>query len=208
WHQPVRIYITFILWLLCGSVSAQTDVSGTLNVQAAVEEISGKNELTVLSPTLPPELLDQAVLNRLMEEIARTPAQVESRFDINSQQLQDLFVVLSNARSFINNNEMAAVRAMCRAWSEAEGDGDSRIEAGLAAYKRRAQFTHDFIARYYRVVVSDAEANLPAHAIPAFRRYLEDRRGRMANAGVVTAGAVAENISSGRESIEFHCRGR
>ncbi len=203
--------ISIILWLMAGTLHAQDEdtqavIGNSLDIDSAINSVAGENELTVLASTLPPELLDQAVLSRLMEEITRAPEQVEARFNIDSHQLQDMFVVLSNAHSFINNNEMAAVRAMCRAYGNAQGSETERVHQGLDAYKRRAQFTRDFIARYYRVVVADVEANLPPHAVPAFNNYMDDRRARMANAGLVTASAVVENISSGRETIDFHCR--
>jgi len=37
-------------------------------------------------------------------------------------------------------------------------------------------------------------------------RALEERYGKGYNAGTVTWGVVVENISSGTESVEFHCR--
>ena len=207
-----RQLIPVILWLLACTVVAQDNdilpsAANSLDIEKAVASATGKSELTVLAPTLPPQLIDQAVLNRMMEEIARTPEAIQQRLNINEMEMQDIFIVLSNASSFINNNEMANVRAMCRAFRNSELEGDARIQQALDAYKRRAGFTHDFIARYYRIVLADLEANLPPHAVPAFQRYMDDRRARMANAGVVTSSAVVENIESGRESVEFHCRG-
>jgi len=68
--------------------------------------------------------------------------------------------------------------------------------------------TLNFIARYYRMVIYDIEAILDARAQQRFRSYLDDRRRRLANAGNVVPGVTAQNIQSGREAVEFHCRGR
>ena len=161
----------------------------------------------VLTPTLAPEEIDRAVLNRLMQEIVQEPEITAQRLGVGQQTLQNIFVAISNARNFINGNEMASVRAMCRAWDNSELRGDARIQEALDAYSRRHQFTKDFVARYYRVLLADIEAILPLTAQSRFESYMTDRRQRMASSGAVTMGAVVQNVESGRESIEFHCRG-
>ncbi len=163
-------------------------------------------DLTVLAPTLPPEEIDRAVLNRLMQEIATDPDATRVQLGVSREQLDDIFITISNARSFINGNDMAAIRAMCRRWNSSSLQGDARIEQALDAYKRRASFTSRFIARYYQMVLFDIESNLSAAAKNDFRRYMDDRRRRMANAGNITFGAVVENVTSGAESVQFHCR--
>ena len=163
-------------------------------------------ELTVLAPTMPAQEIDRAVLNRLMQEIARDPDSVSRRLGVSDVELDHIFITVSNARSFINSNEMASIRAMCRAWNDSTLQGDGRIEAALDAYKARARFTSNFIARYYRIVLRDIEANLSEASTAMFNAYMEDRRRRMANAPTVTFGAVVENVTSGAESVQFHCR--
>jgi hypothetical protein len=74
--------------------------------------------------------------------------------------MEDIFITISNARSFINNNEIANIRAMCDAWNNSDETGDARIELALDAYKQRNQFTKNFIAKYYNIVLIDIESTL------------------------------------------------
>ena len=189
----------------------QVPVDGSLDANSRLQEIrtlgnEEPRELNVLVPTIAPEEIDRAVLNRLMQEIADRPAQTKTELSINNSQLQDIFITISNARSFINNSEMANVRAMCNAWNNSELEGNPRYEEALDAYKWRAQFTKDFIAKYYRIVLMDIEAVLSGPSQVRFTAYMEDRRRRMATSGVMTWGAVVENITSGKEAVDFHCR--
>lgn len=172
-------------------------------------EADAPAELTILSPTIAPEELDRVVLNRLLLEISRDPERTEEMLGVDSHLLDEIQISLSNAASFINDNDIANVRAMCRAWdraSQASLSEIERIELALEAYKQRRQFTRDFIARFYQIVILEIEAFLPPPAVHRFRSYLDDRRRRMANAGNVVSGAVVENVSSGAETVRFHCR--
>jgi hypothetical protein len=188
---------------------AALPVDGGLDRQAA-EQSARQNpnarELTVLSPTLAPEELDRAVLNRLLQDITHSPERVMAELSVSETQLEDISISLANAAGFINNNEMASIRAMCRNWHESGLEGEARIEAALEAYRTRRQFTRDFIAMYYRVVVMEIESFLDQPTRHRFNRYMDDRRRRMANAGNVVPGSVVENVSSGAESVNFHCR--
>ena len=192
----------------------QSTIDGTLDPASRLEEIRSisespneqPRELNVLAPTIAAEEIDRAVLNKLLQEINSEPDAVKERFAVTDNQLQDIFITISNARSFINNSEMANVRAMCNTWNQSELEGDPRIEAALNAYKRRAQFTKDFIARYYDIVLMDVEAVLSGPSLVKFSSYMEDRRRRMATSGAITWGTVVENVTSGREAVNFHCR--
>jgi len=183
-------------------------IDGALDTKAVLEDFtqSEGRELSVLAPTIAPEEIDRAVLNRLMQEIARDPDTSRARLEVSDAQLQDIFITLSNARSFINGSEMANIRAMCGAYNNSELDGDWRIQQALDAYKARAKFTTDFISRYYGILLSEIQASLSELSRTKFDAYMEDRRRRMANAGIVSLGAVVENISSGTETVQFHCR--
>lgn len=164
-------------------------------------------ELTVLSQTLPPEEIDRAVLNRLLQDIALEPERSQQILGASEKELKDIYVAISNARNFINDSEMANIRAMCRAWRETAATGEQRIKDALAAYQARQQLTLNFIARYYRVVLGDIEATLTPATRNRFQAYMADRRRRMANAGTVRPGVVATNVQSGAEAVAFHCRG-
>ena len=180
---------------------APQDIDDVIDSKTRIESIrqSEGRALNVIAPTIAPEEIDRVVLNRLMQQIARDPDTVRAQLEVSDEQLQDIFITISNARNFVNNSEMANVRAMCRAFNDSELQGDARIQKALDAYKARARFTTNFIARFYRIVLADVSLTL-------FNEYMVDRRRRMANAGTVTWGVVVENISSGTESVEFHCR--
>jgi len=165
-----------------------------------------EGELTVLSSTLPPEALNRAVLNRLLQEISHDGETVMRRFRIDTATLADMRISIANAGGFINNDEMANVRAMCRAWNQSRLQGDARFAEALDAYRERRQFTLEFIASYYELVIREIESFLPQSSLTLFRNYLIDRRRRMAQAGNVLPGAVTENVSSGAEAVDFHCR--
>ncbi len=176
------------------------------NLNTSESEQEQPRELNVLAPTIAVEEIDRAVVNKLMQEISNDPETTKTRLAASDAQLEDIFIIISNARSFINNSEMANVRAMCNAWNRSELEDDSRIEEALNAYKRREQFTKDFIAKYYRIVLMDIEAVLQGPSLVRFSSYMEDRRRRMASSGAITWGAVVENVTSGREAVHFHCR--
>jgi hypothetical protein len=197
--------------LLAGACLAQSDsqsIVSEVDLTRAKQEYrtSKPRELTVLTQTLSTEQIDRAVLNRLMQEINSEPANTKSRIEINDSQLQELFITLSNARGFINGSEMANVRAMCAVWDESTMQGESRIAAAIAAYKTREQLTQTFIAKYYSVVLFDIEAILDEQSLPLFRAYMNDRRRRLANAGMTSWGSPVQNIRAGTDTIDFHCR--
>jgi hypothetical protein len=197
--------------LLAGACLAQSDspsIVSEVDLTRAKQEYrtSKPRELTVLTQTLSAEQIDRAVLNRLMQEINSKPANIKARIGINDSLLQELFITLSNARGFINGSEMANVRAMCAAWDESTTHDEARIAEAIAAYKAREQLTQTFIAKYYSIVLFDIEAMLDEESLPRFRAYMNDRRRRLANAGMTSWGAPVQNIHAGTDTIEFHCR--
>ena len=203
----IAILLTVASPVLSQENLAPQDIDDVIDSEARIESIrqSQGRALNVIAPTIAPEEIDRVVLNRLMQQIARDPDTVRAQLEVSDEQLQDIFITISNARNFVNNSEMANVRAMCRAFNDSELQGDARIQKALDAYKVRARFTTNFIARYYRIVLADVEVGLSDVSLTLFNEYMEDRRRRMANAGTVTWGVVVENISSGTESVEFHC---
>lgn len=179
-----------------------------LDKQQVIEELLTPPPLQgrVLAAAIAPEEIDQAVLNRLLQEIIRSPEVAKIRLGVDDIQLQDIFVAVSNARNFINGSEMQNVQAMCKSWKQSSLAGDTRIKQALEAYEARAQRTRNFVAKYYRVVLSEIDANLGEQAKTSFNNYMDDRRGRMANSGVVSSGLAAQNLYNGAEAISFHCR--
>ncbi len=188
----------------------QIGVGSNLDPAARANEIrnneASPRELSVLAPTIAAEEIDRAVLNRLIKEITNEPETTKIRLGISDTTMKDILITLSNARSFINNNEMANVRAMCDAWNKSNLIGDARIEQALDAYKQRDQFTKNFIAKYYRVVLFDIQSILNETEKKKFELYMNDRRRRMATSGTSSWGSVVENVSSGRDTVNFHCR--
>ena len=188
----------------------QIGVGSNLDPAARANEIRNNEEspreLSVLAPTIAAEEIDRAVLNRLIKEITNEPETTKIRLGISDTTMKDILITLSNARSFINNNEMANVRAMCDSWNKSNLIGDARIEQALDAYKQRDQFTKNFIAKYYRVVLFDIQSILNETEKKKFELYMNDRRRRMATSGTSSWGSVVENVSSGRDTVNFHCR--
>lgn len=203
-------------WIFSVSCLAQDQTEATpaavdeqpLDRQQIIENMRAQGTLQprVLAPTIAPEEIDQAVLNRLLQEIIRSPEVAKIRLGVDDNQLQDIYVAASNARSFINGSEMQNVRAMCNSWNQSALTGDDRVNEALDAYKAREQLTRNFIAKYYRVVLAEIEANLSTQAKSSFNNYMDDRRSRMANAGIVSPGAIVQNLYDGTDSIKFHCR--
>ena len=209
----MKLFI-FSIVLITGDVFAQEplqpNILGELNLSSRVEEVKEYHgevrDLKILAPTLAPEEIDRAVLNKLMQEIADNPKITEERLGVSSEQIDDIFITISNAKSFINNNEMANVRAMCNAWNNSNFRDDKRTQEAIDAYKTRDQFTKNFIAKYYRLVLFDIESLLHPSEQEKFNAYMNDRRRRMATSGTRSWGSVVENIKSGRDAVNFHCR--
>lgn len=189
---------------LPGRSAAQSDTRP--NYTGGEIQADATRDLNVLVETLSPQEIDRAVLNRLLREISEGVANTTARLGLSEQQAQEIFIILSNARGFINGSEMQNVRAMCEAWDESTLPGEARINAALDAYRAREQLTKNFIAKYYSVVLFDIEALLDAQALSRFRSYMDDRRGRMANAGATSFAAPVQNIRAGTATIDFHCR--
>jgi len=141
-----------------------------------------------------------------MLEISTDPENTKARLGLDAHQLQEIFVILSNARGFINGSEMANVRAMCTAWGNSSAAGDNRVEQAISAYKAREQLTQNFIAKFYAVVLFDIESLLEGQSLILLRNYMNDRRRRLANAGITHTGTPVQNIRAGTDSIDFHCR--
>ena len=190
--------------------SLQTDIVDGLDLSTQLDDVrqsrGDQRELTVLAPTLAVEEIDRAVLNKLMQEIANDPVTTKNRLGVSKEIVDDIFVTISNAKGFINDNEHANVQAMCNAWDHSTKKGDDRISEALDAYKNRDQFTKTFVAKYYRLVLFDIESLLPISAKVKFDVYMDDRRRRMATSGTRSWGSVVENVKSGREVVNFHCR--
>lgn len=211
--MKMKLFI-FSIVLITGDVFAQEplqpNILGELNLSSRVEEVKEYHgevrDLKILAPTLAPEEIDRAVLNKLMQEIADNPKITEERLGVSSEQIDDIFITISNAKSFINNNEMANVRAMCNAWNSSNFRDDKRTQEAIDAYKTRDQFTKNFVAKYYRLVLFDIESLLQPSEQERFNAYMNDRRRRMATSGARSWGSVVENIKSGRDAVNFHCR--
>ena len=211
----MRVPFSFLLLILLegtifGQESQRTKVLGELDILERVEEVKEYEgelrELRILAPTLTTEEIDRAVLNRLMQEIIDDPQTTQDRLGVSAEKIDDIFVTISNAKSFINNDEFANVRAMCKAWNNSELNGDQRIKEAIEAYKTRDQFTKSFVAKYYRLVLFDIESLLHPSEKIKFDDYMDDRRRRMASSGARSWGSVVENVKSGRDAISFHCR--
>ena len=211
--MKMKLFILSIVLITAGIFAQeplQPNIIGELDLSSRVEEVKEYHgevrDLKILAPTIAPEEIDRAVLNKLMQEIADNPKITEERLGVSSEQIDDIFITISNAKSFINNNEMANVRAMCNAWNSSNFSDDKRTQEAIDAYKTRDQFTKNFIEKYYRLVLFDIESLLHPSEQEKFNAYMNDRRRRMATSGTRSWGSVVENIKSGRDAVNFHCR--
>ena len=211
-----RLLITVLLSLLAVSSLAQTNSvppehETEINISDTKKAINTyrnppPRDLTILAQTLAAEELDRAVLNRLMQEISTEPERTQARIGLSESQQREIFITLSNARGFINGSELQNVQAMCSVWESSAAIGEERVAQALAAYTAREQLTKTFIAKYYNVVLHDIESLLDELSLSRFNAYMDDRRRRLANAGIKSWGAPVQNISASTDTIKFHCR--
>ena len=83
-------------------------VDGSLNPSGRLDEIRAapNGQPNVIAQTISPEEIDRAVLNRLAQEISQRPEVAQIRLGVDESELQDIFVTLSNAQTFINGSEI------------------------------------------------------------------------------------------------------
>lgn len=198
---------TLTAWLLVSQTIAAQEVEFEqgrlalpLTFDAAIPGIS------ISRSRLEPEEIDRAVLNRLMQEIASAPQRTASITGLKAGTLEKIFVSLSNARSFINVDEMRNVKAMCDTWEHSDSQGDARIRESLEAHAERRQHTLTFIEGFYRNVLNEIESLLSAAEKPRFTYYMNDRRRRMADAGISSRNMNPDDLTRGAEAIHFYCR--
>ena len=79
---------------------------------------------------------------------------------------------------------MQNVKAMCDTWNNSDFQGDARIREALNAHAQRRQHTLTFIEGFYQNVLTEIESLLSAAEKPRFTHYINDRRRRMADAGI------------------------
>ena len=162
--------------------------------------------ITSVQPRLEPKEIDRAVLNRLMQEIASAPRRTSSITGLKEETLQKIFISLSNARNFINVDEMRNVKAMCDTWNHSDFLASARIREALEAHEERRQHTLTFVEGFYRNVLTEIESLLSAAEKPRFAHYMDDRRRRMADAGISSRNMDPDDMARGAEAIHFYCR--
>ena len=202
--------------LVTGALSAFLIISQTSAAQEASVE-RGRLALPLTFDTiipgitsgqrgLEPEEIDRAVLNRLMQEIASAPRRTASITGLKEETLKKISITLSNARNFINVDEMRNVKAMCGTWNRSELQGGARIREALLAHAERRQRTLTFVEGFYRNVLTEIENLLSAAEKPRFAHYMDDRRRRMADAGISSRNMDPDDLARGAEAIDFYCR--
>ena len=198
---------TLTAWLLVNQTIAaqeaefeQDRLSLPLTFDTAIPGVSNNRS------RLEPEEIDRAVLNRLMQEIASAPQRAASITGLEAETLEKIFISLSNARNFINIDEMQNVKAMCDTWNHSNFRGDARIREALNAHAQRRQHTLTFIEGFYQNVLTEIESLLSAAEKPRFTHYINDRRRRMADAGISSRSMNPDDLARGAEAIHFYCR--
>ncbi len=194
-------------WLLVNHTIAaqeaefeQDRLSLPLAYDTAIPDISNSQS------GLEAEEIDRAVLNRLMQEIASAPQRTASLTGLEAETLEKIFISLSNARNFINIDEIQNVKAMCDTWTHSDFQGDARIKEALKAHAERRQHTLTFIEGFYQNVLTEIESLLSAAEKPRFTNYIKDRRRRMADAGIASRNMNPDDLVRGAEAIHFYCR--
>jgi hypothetical protein len=202
--------------LITGTLSAWLLISQTIAAQQVLVE-QGQLALPLTfdttipgitsgQPRLEPEEIDRAVLNRLMQEIASAPRRTASITGLKEETLRKILISLSNARNFINVDEMRNVKAMCDTWNYSEFQGSARIREALEAHAERRQHTLTFVEGFYRNVLTEIESLLSAAEKPRFAHYMDDRRRRMADAGISSRNMNPDDLAGGVDAIHFYCR--
>ena len=101
---------------------------------------------------------------------------------------------------------MQNVKAMCDTWNYSDFQGDARIREALNAHAQRRQHTLTFIEGFYQNVLTEIESLLSAAEKPRFTHYINDRRRRMADAGISSRNMNPDDLARGAEAIHFYCR--
>ena len=135
-----------------GALVEQVRLALPLTFDAAIPGITSGQ------PGLEPEEIDRAVLNRLMQEIASAPRRTASITGLKEETLRKILISLSNAKNFINVDEMRNVKAMCDTWKYSEFRGSARIRDALEAHAERRQHTLAFVESFYRNVLTEIES--------------------------------------------------
>ena len=99
---------------------------------------------------------------------------------------------------------MANVRAMCNAWNGSNFRDDKRTQKRLT--RIRLVISLRKILLQNTIVLFDIESLLNPSEQEKFNAYMNDRRRRMDTSGTRSWGSVVENIKSGRDAVNFHCR--
>ena len=199
-----------VLFLVCSASLLLSTAVAQQNLAAlkanALAGVDSRTGVSISRSRLEPEEIDRAVLNRLMQEIASAPQRTASITGLKAETLEKIFVSLSNARNFINVDEMRNVKPMCDTWEYSDFQGDARIREALEAHAERRQHTLTFIEGFYRNVLNEIESLLSAAEKPRFTYYMNDRRRRMADAGISSRNMNPDDLTRGAEAIHFYCR--
>ena len=205
----LRLLVSGVLttWLFIGqTVSAQRPLPehGDLSLPQNFDETI--SEFSTSQARLAPEEIDRAILNRLMQEIARTPKRTASIIGLEEKTLAKVFISLSNAKMFIHTDEMRNTKAMCETWAYSNLQGDARVKEALSAYADRRQLTLNFVERFYQKVLNDIKSILSTTERSRFSHYMDDRRRRMADAATSSRSMDLKDVKSGAETINLYCR--
>ena len=173
----------------------QDRLSLPLTFDTAIPEISNSR------PGLEPEEIDRAVLNRLMQGIASAPRRTASITGLKEETLRKILISLSNAKNFINVDEMRNVKAMCDTWNYSEFRGSARIKEALEAHAERRHHTLTFVEGFYRNVLTEIESLLSAAEKPRFANYMDDRRRRMSDAGISSRNMNPDDLPAAQKQF-------
>jgi len=193
-------------FLMNRPVSAQRPVAEHRNLPLPQNFDKEVPEYSIGQTNLAQEEIDRAVLNRLMQEIAQAPQRTASITGIEEESLAEIFVSLSNAKNFINIDEIRNIRAMCETWANSNFQGEARVRESLNAYAARRQLTLNFVESFYQKVFDEIKRTLSATERSRFNHYMNDRRRRMADAVTSSQGLNFYDVRGGAGTINLYCR--
>ena len=98
---------------------------------------------------------------------------------LEEETLRKILISLSNAKNFINIDEMRNVKAMCDSWDHSEFRGSARIKEALKARQREDNILWPLLRAFTETYSQIDRVCWSAAEKPRFANYMDDRRRRM-----------------------------
>jgi len=186
-----HLRLSVVLFLLIGTTATAQGL-GTL----VVEAVDFANNV---------DDIKRAVLIRLMTDIQTNPQRVNAESGLNNAELDEIFVLLSNARHFVNDNVIANTRKMCASWKRSHLQDQARVEAAVEAYNASVKQNKLYINRHYRMVLLQIENYINETSWRSLNAYLNDRNTRLSRDRSLSASLELHISQENAESLHARC---